>query len=114
MPQVMYRNIALDCEYIIDGTGSAFNIAISYHCLYFFLGRLEAKCLAQIRHDILKHNYKVIDWKKKLLLAGYMAEVERAIKYISWLNAITRTESGISECGFDNTNRNSYCPNHMC
>lgn len=67
----------------IDGTGSAFNTAISHHCLYFFLGRLEAKCLAQIRPVILKHNYKVIDCNQKLLLAGYTAEVERAIKYMS-------------------------------
>lgn len=48
---------------------------------FFLLARLKAKCLAQIRHDILKHNYKVIDWNQKLLLGGCIAEVEMTIKH---------------------------------
>lgn len=47
---------------------------------FFLLAKLKAKGLAQIRHDILKHNYKVIDWNQKLLSGGCMAEVEMTIK----------------------------------
>lgn len=47
---------------------------------FFLLARLKAKCLAQMRHDILKHNYKVIDWNQKLLLGGCMAEVDMTVK----------------------------------
>lgn len=43
---------------------------------FFLLARLKAKCLAQIRHDILKHNYKVIDWNQKFLFEVCMTEVE--------------------------------------